>query len=143
MASDGVVFGFFGNVNEDFNDKNTKSVSISDYENIASRETPISAIVIIDPIILSEIDDGNIAFVIYRDDALFLPGNVKNQKETDKPAPRFIINSNVISIAIGQFGHTTRKLAVPLKYSLAHKQVCDYSLLIKQLILLRQFCDIH
>ena len=117
------MFGFFGDVHDDLTDDNTKSLSINEFENITNEDTHASAAVIIHPEILADVDDGNIAFAIYQDDSLFIPENVDNANETEESEPIFIINTNVISISIGQLRDGTRKLAIPLRYSLAHKQV--------------------
>ena len=125
FVTNGLVFGFFGDANEDLNEENTKNLSINEYENINDRDTPVSAAVIIHPDILGDVTEGNIALTIYQDDSLFVSNN-KKQNEIDKTDGNFTINTNVISISIGQTEDTGRKLAIPLKISLAHKQVRNF-----------------
>ncbi|XP_030850244.1 uncharacterized protein LOC100889793 [Strongylocentrotus purpuratus] len=116
---DGIAFSIIGDDSQSF-DESDIQLSTNNRGNGNVGGT-VQAAIVIGPDSIDEGTMGNIAFTVYRDDALFvMDGGQDNQVGSNDGRRNITINTNVIGASLGT--SETKTLNAPVTITLAHKQ---------------------
>eukprot|EP00057_Strongylocentrotus_purpuratus_P009538 XP_011664012.1 PREDICTED: G-protein coupled receptor 126 [Strongylocentrotus purpuratus] len=116
---DGIVFSIIGNDSQSFDESDIQlSTNNLDKSNLGG---VVQAAIVIGPESIDEGTMGNIAFTVYRDDALFVvDGGQDNQVGTRDERRHSTVNTNIIGASLGT--SETKPLNDPVTIILAHRQ---------------------
>ncbi|XP_030850238.1 adhesion G-protein coupled receptor G6 [Strongylocentrotus purpuratus] len=116
---DGIAFSIIGDDSQSFDDSDIQ-LSTNNLGN-GNRGGVVQASVVIGPETIDEGTVGNIAFTVFRDDALFvMDGGQDNQVGSNDGRRNITVNTNIIGASLGT--SETKPLNDPVTITLEHKQ---------------------